>query len=81
MHLSGCFIWWAQTDLNCRPTDYESAALTNWAIGPYMPNLLYINKFKRSHTNQDFFKKQVILFYLRSNRAIVQGCKIHLCIL
>lgn len=24
MHLSGCFIWWAQTDLNCRPTDYES---------------------------------------------------------
>ena len=34
MHLSGCFIWWAHTDLNCGPTDYESAALTNWAIGP-----------------------------------------------
>ena len=29
VHLSGCFVWWAQTDLNCRPTDYESAALTN----------------------------------------------------
>ena len=29
VHVSGCFIWWAQTDLNCRPTDYESAALTN----------------------------------------------------
>lgn len=29
MHLSGCFIWWAHTDLNCGPTDYESAALTN----------------------------------------------------
>ena len=24
VHVSGCFIWWAQTDLNCRPTDYES---------------------------------------------------------
>ncbi len=29
VHVSGHFIWWAQTDLNCRPTDYESAALTN----------------------------------------------------
>ena len=25
---------WAQLDLNRRPADYESAALTNWAIGP-----------------------------------------------
>ena len=23
VHLSGCFIWWDKTDLNCRPTDYE----------------------------------------------------------
>ena len=27
--LSACYIWWAHTDLNCGPTDYESAALTN----------------------------------------------------
>src|SRR5690606_14219523 len=26
--------WWAQQDLNLRPIDYESTALTNWAIGP-----------------------------------------------
>ncbi len=25
----GVCIWWAHTDLNCGPTDYESAALTN----------------------------------------------------
>ncbi len=33
-----CFIkekWWAWTDSNCRPADYESDALTNWATGPY----------------------------------------------
>ena len=24
-----CGVWWAQQDLNLRPTDYESAALTN----------------------------------------------------
>lgn len=26
--------WWAVRDSNLRPTDYESAALTNWANGP-----------------------------------------------
>ena len=26
---SGSSIWWAQQDSNLRPTDYESAALTN----------------------------------------------------
>ena len=25
---------WAQQDSNLRPTDYESVALTNWAMGP-----------------------------------------------
>jgi len=28
------FLRWAQEDSNLRPTDYESAALTNWAMGP-----------------------------------------------
>src|SRR5690606_40491858 len=36
----GCLIesprreWWAQQDLNLRPIDYESTALTNCTIGP-----------------------------------------------
>ena len=32
--LSHWFCWWAQLDSNQRPKDYESSALTNWAIGP-----------------------------------------------
>ena len=30
---------WALRDLNPGPTDYESAALTNWAKGPYYGSL------------------------------------------
>ena len=26
--------WWAHQDLNLGPKDYESSALTNWAMGP-----------------------------------------------
>ena len=26
--------WWAHLDSNQGPPDYESGALTNWAIGP-----------------------------------------------
>ena len=40
MHLSGCLIWWARPDLNWGPTDYESAALTNWATGPSSSELI-----------------------------------------
>ena len=29
------FVLWSLQDLNLRPADYESAALTNWAKGPY----------------------------------------------
>ena len=39
VHVSGCFIWWAQTDLNCRPTDYEF-----WILHIYK-HLLMLIKF------------------------------------
>ena len=26
--------WWARADSNCRPHDYQSCALTNWATSP-----------------------------------------------
>ena len=28
LHVSPCFIWWPLLDLNQRPSDYESPALT-----------------------------------------------------
>ena len=28
--------WWAKVDSNHRPHDYQSCALTSWAIGPYL---------------------------------------------
>ncbi len=30
---------WARQDLNLRPFDYESTALTNWATGPTSDNV------------------------------------------
>lgn len=50
--------WWAQTDLNCRPTDYESAALTNWAIGPFHWNCYISTSSGAMNTSEDFFKLQ-----------------------
>ena len=32
--LSHWYCWWAHQDLNLGPKDYESSALTNWAMGP-----------------------------------------------
>ena len=32
--LKPLILLWAQLDLNQRPADYESAALTVWAMGP-----------------------------------------------
>ena len=45
--------WWAHQDLNLGPIDYESTALTNWAIGPDIrvnknKNLESINFHNRS---------------------------------
>ena len=33
-HRKSLILWWARLDLNQRPDDYESSALTNWATGP-----------------------------------------------
>ena len=30
-----CLWWWHRRDLNSRPVEYESTALTNWATVPY----------------------------------------------
>ncbi|CAN8141450.1 hypothetical protein THIOSC15_2930016 [uncultured Thiomicrorhabdus sp.] len=29
-----CCVWWAHPDLNWESSDYESGALTSYAIGP-----------------------------------------------
>ena len=63
MHLSGCFIWWAQTDLNCRPTDYESAALTNWAIGPKI-EFVIIQQVQAQRILAKIFKKYKPFSYM-----------------
>ena len=39
-HLILKLFLWAQMDLNHRPSDYESDALTNWAMGPKFLNAL-----------------------------------------
>ena len=38
-------IWWAHQDSNLGPIDYESTALTNWAMGPqYLISVLMITQ-------------------------------------
>ena len=39
-------IWWAHQGLNLGPTDYESGALTNWAIGPNKRDLRELNPLR-----------------------------------
>ena len=37
--------WWAKVDSNHRPHDYQSCALTSWAIGPYWWRLAGSNRW------------------------------------
>ena len=47
LSVSGWFFWWSHLGLNQGPTDYESVALTNWAIGPRHFCLLCLQKYKK----------------------------------
>ena len=38
--------WWARGDLNARPTDYESGALTELSYGPTRFIMLFLTEFK-----------------------------------
>ena len=42
--LSRWFHWWAHQDLNLGPKDYESSALTNWAIGPLVCRSIFLEE-------------------------------------
>ena len=39
--------WWARSDSNTRPADYESDALTNWATGPLFLKVFLVLKRSR----------------------------------
>lgn len=36
------FLWWFEAGSNCRPSDLQSDALTDWAIKPGKPQLLVL---------------------------------------
>ena len=40
----GLLFWWAHQDLNLGPKDYESSALTNWAIGPLVFGSIFLEE-------------------------------------
>ena len=64
------FTWWAHRDLNPRPSDYESDALTNWAIGPeFLPIVFGIWISNCKLTLILFFLKVIVLYYIRYNET------------
>ena len=47
--------WWPQLDLNQWPIDYESTALTNWAMGPNDEDVTIVQKRNSIRTSNISF--------------------------
>ena len=66
------FLMWAHRDSNPGPPDYESGALTSWAIGPFsnfLEKRLQIYKLESFKTNNNRFFVYYF-YYPRLNRQI-----------
>ena len=68
MFLSAIFIWWSHLGLNQGLPDYESGALTNWAIGPACHGLATQSGCKVSKISR--YDNGYVIFFSSSGKII-----------
>ena len=64
---------WAHQDSNLGPPDYESGALTNWAIGPSFIGAMVVDFFEFNNGYNSYFKRNLkFTFFLNASKRCKQ---------
>ena len=72
------WLLWAHQDLNLGPPDYESGALTNWAIGPWL-SLIQFNGCQLSILLNDIWLVRAIFTFKVQIYKFVNPYGEHIC--